>query len=170
LDWNQQSENWFRVVGRPAFKVLLDSLNGDARSSLLTLIDAASCTDWRRYVIAEPRLIDYCKERLIHRGVSDDIYLVSRKRLSGYHAELRSYALYCALRTRSKEVLPELDYRYEETYDETRPGLIVHIDTQDLRVTYGAGSWSCSGPLGKVPFPIALGEFMESCCFTEPKA
>lgn len=168
--YRERSENWFRIVGRPAFKVLLDGVDGDARSSLRVLIGAAACTDWRRYVIAEPRLIDYCKERLIHRGVLDDIYLVSRKRLSGYHVELRSYALYWALQARSKEVLPELGYRYEETYAETQPGLIVQIDAQELRVVYDSGSWRCSGPSGQVPFPVALVEFMESRGFTEPRA
>ncbi|WP_180129365.1 DUF262 domain-containing protein [Rhodoferax sp. BLA1] len=167
--YRERSENWFRVVGRPSFRSLLDRVDGDARSSLRVLIGAATCTDWRRYVIAEPHLIDYCKERLVHRGASDDIYLVSRKRLSGYHAELRSYALYWALQTRSKDVLPGLRYRYEETYDETLPGLIVQIDAQDLRVTYGSGSWSCSNPSGQVPFPVTLVGFMDSYGFTEPK-
>lgn len=167
--YRERSENWFRVFGRAAFKVLLDGVDGDAHSSLLALIGAATCTDWRRYVIAEPRLIDYCKERLIHRGVLDDIYLVSRKRLSGYHVELRSYALFLALQARSREILPGLCCRYEETYDETQPGLIIQIDAQDLRVTYGSDSWICSGPSGRVPFPVALVEFMESRGFIEPK-
>ena len=167
--YRDRSENWFRVIGRPAFKVLLDNVDGDARGSLLALIGAAACTDWRRYVIAEPRLIDYCKERLTHRGGVDDIFLVSRKRLSGYHVELRSYALLLALQGRSREVLPGLGCRYEETYDETQPGLIVQFDAQDLRVTYGSGSWICSGPSGQVPFPFALVGFMESRGFIEPK-
>jgi hypothetical protein len=168
--YRERSENWFRVVGQPAFKVLLDGVDGDARTALGALIKAATCTDWRRYVIAEPRLIDYCKERLMHRGVSGDIYLVSRQRLTGYHVELRSYALYWALQTRPKEVLPGLGYRYEEKYDETQPGLIVQLDTQDLRVTYGSGSWGCSDSSGQIPFPVTLVEFMESRGFTEPRA
>jgi len=167
--YRERSENWFRVFGRAAFKVLLDGVDGDAHSSLLALIGAATCTDWRRYVIAEPLLIDYCKERLIHRGVLDDIYLVSRKRLSGYHVELRSYALFLALQARSREILPGLSCRYEETYDETQPELVVQIDAQDLHVTYGSGSWICSGPSGRVPFPLALVEFMESRGFIEPQ-
>lgn len=168
--YRERSENWLKVVGRPAFKVLLDGVEGDARNSLRALIGGPTCTDWRRYAIAEPRIIDYCKERLIHRGVLDEIYLVSRKRLSGYHAELRSYALYCALQARPREVLPGLGCRYEETYDETQPGLIVQVNAQDLRVTYRSSSWSCSSPSGQVPFPSALVEFMESRGFTEPKA
>lgn len=168
--YRERSENWFRVVGRPAFKALLDGVDGDdAFNSLRAQIGSATCTDWRRYVISEPRLIDYCKERLIHRGASDDVYLVSRKRLSGYHVELRSYALYCALQARSKDVLPGLGYRYEETYDETEPGLIVQIDAENLRITYSSGSWNCSGSSGRIPFPFTLVEFMQSHGFTEPK-
>lgn len=168
--YRDRSENWFRVIGRPAFKVLLDRVNDDARSSLRALIGAATCTDWRRYVITEPRLIDYCKERLMHRGVLDDIYLVKRQRLSGYHVELRSYALYWALQARQNEVLPGLDYRYDETYGDTQPGLIVQIDSQELRLVYSSGSWSCSGPAGQARCPVALVEFMEARGFTEPKA
>lgn len=99
----------------------------------------------------------------------DDIYRVSRKRLSGYHVELRSYALLLALQARSREVLPGLGCHSEEAYDGTQPGLIVQIDAQDLRVTYGSGSWICSGPSGQVPFPVALAEFMESRSFIESK-
>ncbi len=167
--YRERSENWFRVVGRPAFKVLLDGVGCDARNALESLIKSATCTDWRRYVIADPRLIEYCKERLIHRSVSNDLYLLSRKRMSGYHVELRSYALYCALRARPDEVLLGLGCSYEETYDETQPRLIVQIDAQDLRIAYGSGSWNCSGPSGQEPFPVALIEFMESNGFTEPR-
>lgn len=167
--YRERSENWLKVVGRPAFKVLLDGVDGDAGSSLRRLIGAAACMDWRRYVIAEPCLIDYCKERLIHRSASDDIYLVSRQRLSGYHVELRSYALYLALQASSTEVAQGLRCRYEQTYDETPPALIVQIDVQDLRIVYESGYWHCSAPSGQVPFPVALVEFMESHGFTEPR-
>lgn len=167
--YRERSENWFRVIGSPTFKMLLDGVNDDAHSSLRALIDATTCTDWRRYVIDEPRLVDYCKERLIHISELDEIYLVKRKRLSGYHVELRSYALYCALQASQKEVLPVLRYRYEETYDDTQPGLIVQIAGQELRLVYRGGSWSCSDPAGQVPFPELLVEFMNSRGFTEPK-
>ncbi|MCG2973935.1 hypothetical protein KZ307_25245, partial [Escherichia coli] len=71
--------------------------------------------------------------------------MLSRKRLSGYHAELRSYALFLALQS-SKGALPGMTYRYAETYDDTQPALVVQIGAQELRVSYGADTWmaSCS--------------------------
>lgn len=167
--YRDRSENWLKVVGQPAFKMLLDRVDGDVRSSLQALIDAANCTDWRRYVIAEPRLIDYCRERLIHRHALDDIYLVSSKRLSALHVELRSYALYLALKARSKEILPGLECRYEEARYESQPELILKIDGQEVRITYDSGSWICPGSSGQATFPAKIVEFMESHGFTEPR-
>lgn len=166
--YRDRSENWLRVIGRRQFQKLLDHIEGDANAALRELIEAAACTDWRRYVVAEPQLIDYCGERLIHREGSGDIYLLSRKRLSGYHAELRSYALFLALQ-RSKGALPGMTYRYAETYDDTQPALVLQVGTQELRVSYGAGAWRCSGPTGQVSVPEILVKFMEEHGFTESR-
>lgn len=162
--YRDRSENWLKVIGGRGFQTLLDCIKGDANTALRELIKAAACTDWRRYVVAEPRLIDYCGERLIHREDTGDIYLLSRQRLSGYHAELRSYALFLALQS-SKGALPGMGYHYAETYDDTQPVLVLQVDGQELRVSYGAGNWRCSGPTGLVPFPGVLLKFMEEHCF-----
>jgi hypothetical protein len=164
--YRDRSENWLRVVGRPQFQKLLDQVEGDAKVALRRLIEAAACPDWRRYVVAEPQLIDYCGERLIHREDTGDIYLLSRKRLSGYHAELRSYALFIALK-RLKEGLPGMTYRYAETYDETQPTLVVRAGTQELMVSYTAGAWKCRDPTGTMPLPERLVEFMDEYGFNE---
>lgn len=158
--YRDRSENWLRVIGRREFQNLLDRIEGDANAALRELIETAVCTDWRRYVVAEPQLIDYCRERLIHREVSGDIYLLSRKRLSGYHAELRSYALFLALK-RSKGALPGTAYYYSETYDDTQPALLLQVGAEELKVSYGAGAWRCSGPTGLVPLPEMLLKFMD---------
>ncbi|WDR90221.1 DUF262 domain-containing protein [Burkholderia ambifaria] len=163
--YRDRSENWLKVIGRREFQNLLDRIEGDASAALRELIEAAVCTDWRRYVVAEPQLIDYCGERLIHREGSDDIYLLSRKRLSGYHAELRTYALFLALQ-RSKGTLPGITYRYAETYDDTQPALVLQVGTQELRVSYRANAWSSSG---QVSIPEILVDFMEEHGFTESR-
>lgn len=162
--YRDRSENWLRVIGRREFQSLLDRIEGDASAALRELIEASVCTDWRKYVVAEPQLIDYCGERLIHRKDSDDIYLLSRKRLSGYHAELRSYALFLALK-HSKGALPGMAYRYSETYDDTQPALVLQVGAQELRVSYGVGSWMCNDPTGLVPLPEVLLKFMDEHCF-----
>ncbi|WP_341918328.1 DUF262 domain-containing protein [Polaromonas sp. YR568] len=164
--YRDRSENWFRVTGRPEFQTLLDHIEGETNVALRKLIDNATCKDWRKYVVAEPQLIKYCGERLIHREGSSDIYLLSRKRLSGYHAELRSYALFLALQ-RSKDALPGITYRYAETYDDTQPALVLQVGDQELQVSYQADNWRCSGPLGQVPVPEILGTFMEKYGFAE---
>lgn len=164
--YRDRSENWLKIIGRREFQNLLDRIEGDARTALCELIEAAVCTDWRKYVVAEPQLIDYCGERLIHREGSGDIYLLSRKRLSGYHAELRSYALFLALR-RSNGALPGMAYRYAETYDDTQPALVLQVGTQELRVSYSANTWRCSDSNGQVPIPEILVKFMDAHDFTE---
>ncbi|SDA73590.1 Protein of unknown function DUF262 [Pseudomonas sp. NFACC15-1] len=161
--YRDRSENWLRVIGRREFQNLLDRIEGNANAALQQIIETAVCTDWRRYVVAEPQLIDYCGERLIHREESGDIYLLSRKRLSGYHAELSSYALFLALK-RSKGALPGMTYYYSETYDDTQPALVLQ-GSQELRVSYGAGAWQCSGPTGLAPLPELLLKFMGEHCF-----
>jgi hypothetical protein len=158
--YRDRAENWLRVVGRRPFQTLLDRVDGDATAALRRLIEAAACTDWRRYVVGEPQLIDYCRERLVHREGPGDIYLLSRKRLSGYHAELRSYALFLALQ-HSNDALQGMGYRYAETYDDTQPALVLQAGAQELRVSFGAGAWRCSGPAGQVPLPELLVKFMD---------
>lgn len=167
--YRDRSENWLRVIGRREFQKLLDRIEGDTNAALRELIEAAVCTDWRRYIVAEPQLIDYCRERLIHREEAGDIYLLSRKRLSGYHAELRSYALFLALQ-RSKDALPGMTFRYAETYDDTQPALVVQVGAQELRVSYGADAWRVSCSIGQVPFPENLVKFMEEHGFAEPRS
>jgi hypothetical protein len=164
--YRDRSENWLRVIGRPGFQKLLDRIEGEVNAALRKLIDGAVCTDWRRYIVANPQLIDYCGERLIHREDSGDVYLLSRKRLSGYHAELRSYSLFHALQ-RSKGALPGMSYRYEETYDDKQPALVLQVDAQELRVSYEAGAWRCNGPTGQAAVPEGLVRFMGEHGFTD---
>lgn len=167
--YRDRSENWLKVIDQREFQNLLDRIESDATTALRELIEAAVCTDWRRYVVAEPQLIDYCRERLIHREGSGDIYLLSRKRLSGYHAELRSYALFLALQ-RSKGALPGMTYHYDETYDDTQPALVLRVGAQELRISYRANAWTSSDSSGPTSIPEILSKFMEEHGFTESRS
>jgi len=157
--YRDRSENWLRVVGRPEFQKLLDHIEGDAKDALRGLIEAAACTDWRRYLVADPQLIDYCGERLLHREDTGEIYLLSRKRLSSYHVELRSYALFLALK-RSKITPPGMTFRYVETYADTLPALVLQGGGEEMKVSFTASAWECEGPSGPMPLPEFLVEFM----------
>ncbi|WP_050479877.1 DUF262 domain-containing protein [Herbaspirillum rhizosphaerae] len=166
--YRDRSENWLRIIGRREFRNLLDRVGNNAIISLQEIIDTAVCNDWRKYVVAEPQLIDYCRERLVHRKGAGDIYLLSRKRLSGYHAEIRSYALFLALQ-RSKYALPGMTYYYAETYDDTQPALILQSEGHMLRVYYSADAWICIGSSGQATLPESLVKFMNVHCFNEDK-
>jgi hypothetical protein len=162
--FRDRSENWLRVVGRPEFRSLLNRVGKDAESSLRGIIDAASCADWRKYIVADPQLIGYCGERLIHRGTSA-IYLLSKKRLSGYYVELRSYALYLELKRNSGE-LGNVQPRYDQVYDDSYPVLALTLDGQEIKVRYESGAWRCTSPSGDLTTPAALSHFIESRGFT----
>jgi hypothetical protein len=166
--YRDRSENWLRVIVQPRFQNLLDLVEGDTAAALRNLIESSNCTDWRKYIVSEPKLIAYCGERLIHRENGGDIYLLSRKRLRGYHAELRSYALFLALQ-RSKEALGGMAYRYEETYDDEQPAIVLQAVGEELRLSYCAGAWRCSGPIGQAPLPDTLVKFMDKHGFDEAR-
>lgn len=158
--YRDRSENWLQVIVRPGFQMLLDRVSGDPVASLQTIIEQATCNDWRKHIVADPRLIDYCGERIIHRGESGGIYLLSRKRLSGYHAELHSYALHLAL-VSSKDSLPGMTHHYAEVYDDTQPALVLLANGEKLRVSHWTGSWSCEGATEEVPLPDGLARYIE---------
>ena len=90
--FRERSENWFRVVSKPVFRVLLDHIEGDTEASLRDLIARSDCDDWRQLVVENPEAIRYCKNRLIHRN-GDHVCLLSKASFKGYHAELRTFIL-----------------------------------------------------------------------------
>ncbi|MGH8316333.1 MAG: DUF262 domain-containing protein, partial [Steroidobacterales bacterium] len=156
--FRDRAQNWLRVVGRPGFRSLLERIGEDVAASLQRIIEGATCTDWRKYVVAEPRLIGYCRERLIHRDASA-IYLLSRKTLGGYFVELRSYALYLAMLRDSGE-LGDVKSRYEPVYGDAQPVLALTLGDQEISVHHKNGAWRCSSPAGDVPLPPTLARFI----------
>jgi hypothetical protein len=71
--------------------------------------------EWRRLIVDKAESIKYCKNRMIRVQSDDLVYLMSKTRMSGEHAELFGYDLYLGLlsdKERRKELAPfgELGY------------------------------------------------------------
>ena len=99
-------------------KTLLDQidLTFGVPQSLDAAITSNSPTDeWRRLIVNRPESVAYCKNRMIRVQSDSLVYLMSKTRMSGEHAELFSYDLYLGLlseKERRKELAPfdELEY------------------------------------------------------------
>lgn len=104
----QRDENW-----RELFKDDPEKLGG-----LKTLLDLTDCTqdslndiikkgkstitDWRFFFIENPNLFEVCSQSLINWQDGNYIRLLGESRLSHYHMELRSYALFKSLQEKYK--------------------------------------------------------------------
>lgn len=53
---------------------------------------------WRTLLVQNPEAIAYCQRRNVRRDVGGRLYLLSKARMSGDHAELFTYVLYLRLR------------------------------------------------------------------------
>jgi hypothetical protein len=98
-----RDENWRNIFRESFFVEFLDGIHGNIEQHLRNLIGDASFNDWRQYFIDYPQTIAVCGEKEVRFDYGGDIYLLSKKRLSGKYAELRSYVLYCELIKRMKD-------------------------------------------------------------------
>lgn len=162
--FRDRAENWLRVVSGPGFRSLLDCLGEDAAASLRGIIESAACMDWRKYFVAEPSLIGYCRERLIRRDASA-IYLLKGKTLGGRFVELRSRALYLEL-LRDPGELGNVEPRYKEVYGDAQPVLELMLDGQQVSTHYRNGAWRCTSAAGDVQLPAGLARFIEERGFS----
>jgi hypothetical protein len=82
---------------RQFLKILWDRIdaNADIEPQLeQTIASATSLEPWRAAIIRHPEVISYCGEQEIRRGGNaEEIYLLTKKQMSGYHAELFTYVL-----------------------------------------------------------------------------
>ena len=107
------------------FKKLLDSLDGDIVQNLKGMINGANVNDWRQYFILYPEAILYCKEGNIRKD-NGEVYLLTKTRMSSYHAELKTYVLWIELKKRNQEeqlVKLTTNANYIYVHDNTPPGL-----------------------------------------------
>ena len=142
--YRDRLENWLPVIQDARFQQLLDQvvLHGD--ESLHLLIDKSAVADWRAYLIKNPELMRYCRARMVRR-VGLDLLLLSKMRLTGFHAELRSRALYETIRRKLKQgQLPGVEkVDYQEALDDNWPELTVRAAGLSYRMSWQQGRWHC---------------------------
>lgn len=159
--YRERSENWFKVVGKPVFKSLIDKLDCDVEKGLEKIISTAQCGGWRKLIIDCPDTISYCLRRLVHKD-RNNLFLLSKSTFRGYHAELRTFVFEKYLNKIQKdgELPSELtSYEYVYVYGDNSPYIEVVIDGETYDLEYDAGSffiWSEKGTDKKMP-PILKG-------------
>ncbi len=125
---------------RQYLQMLWDMLdaNGNIDAQLENII--ATTTDlepWRAAIVRHPEVIGYCLQQEIRRGWGEEIYLLRKKQMSGYHAELFSYVLFLELsdtRTHSK-LSPLTPYYYHSVYlTDSEPHADLLLDRSGHRV------------------------------------
>jgi hypothetical protein len=105
-------------------KTLLDQidLNLGIPQSLDAAIVGSSPTDeWRRRIVSRAAAVAYCKNRMIRVQSDELVYLMSKTRMSGEHAELFSYDLYLGLlseKERRKELAPFAELWYATVHSD----------------------------------------------------
>jgi len=67
--------------------------------------DAAPLAGFRRRLVVEPRLMEYCRLRML-RLEEDTAFLLARTQRNGYHVDLYVYDLYLRLHARLAELAP----------------------------------------------------------------
>jgi hypothetical protein len=95
-------DSWKRFLGgtrgaRQFLKILWDQIDANAliEPQLRQILASAdSLEPWRAAIVKHPQVIDYCGQQEMRRGANDEeIYLLRKRQMSGYHAELFSYVL-----------------------------------------------------------------------------
>lgn len=146
--YRDRAENWRAVFDRnrvsennksPQLKILLDMLEGDVSFEKLNAIrnqKLAQIYDWRKYFILDEKIFKYCSDAQIRKESEDLIFLLKKSKLSGTHAELRSYVLYHTLQTAEYGLIDtDLDY-LSVSSREIMPSLKVQ---NRLRITFKNG-------------------------------
>lgn len=101
-DW----DSWKRFLRdnagdkREFLKILWDRIDvsRDIEPQLeLIIASATGLEPWRGAIIRHPEVISYCGQQEIRRNSGEEIYLLRKRQMSGYHAELFSYVLHLEL-------------------------------------------------------------------------
>ncbi|MCB0514416.1 MAG: hypothetical protein KDC60_08305, partial [Bacteroidetes bacterium] len=82
---------------RGILKTLLDEIDvtsGISASLDRVIEDTEVADDWRRVIVENPKLIEYCGKRQIRYYADDNVYLLKGVRRSGKHVDLFSYQLF----------------------------------------------------------------------------
>jgi hypothetical protein len=122
-------------------KLLLDKIDTKAgvRKSLDDIITTSIVSDnWRRLMVKNPKLLEYCGKRQIRYYSSSNVYLLKGVRRSGKHVELFSYQLYWEVivgKVAHGEMAPFRDpfYNFVDT-DEYEPWISLQYVDANVRL------------------------------------
>jgi hypothetical protein len=102
--------------------------------------EATGLEPWRAAIVRHPEVIDYCEQQEMRRGGSaEEIYLLRKRQMSGYHAELFSYVLNLELADAggSHDVTPLRLQPYQSVYmSELEPYVLLVFDRSKRRVNF----------------------------------
>ena len=131
---------------RQFLKTLWDRVDANANidPQLEQIIaSAASLEAWRAAIIRHPEVISYCGQQEIRRdGSAEKIYLLKKKQMSGYHAELFNYVLYLELANAGAHNLAPLRVQpYQSVYmSEFEPHVLLVFDRSKRHVNFSVES------------------------------
>lgn len=126
---------------RQYLKILWDRIDAsaDIAPQLEKVIASAENLEaWREAIIRYPNVISYCGEQEIRRDFGEELYLLKKKQMSGYHAELFSYVLYLELNGGGAPSLAPLALQgYVSVYlTESEPHVLLAFSRSGNRVTF----------------------------------
>jgi len=115
--------------------------NADIEPQLEQIIaSAASLEPWRTAIIRHPEAIDYCGQQEIRRGWNvEELYLLKKRQMNGYHAELFSYTLNLELADAgaNHNLTPLRLQPYQQAYmTELEPYVLLVFDRSKRRVNF----------------------------------
>jgi hypothetical protein len=126
---------------RQVLKTLWDRIDvdRDIEPQLEHIIaNAVGLEPWRAAIISHPEVISYCWQQEIRReGGAGTIYLLRKKQMSGYHAELFSYVLHLDLADpdAAHNLIPLTLQPYQSVYlTEFEPHVLLAFDRSNRRV------------------------------------
>jgi len=130
---------------RQFLKILWDRIdaNADIEPQLEQIIASASSASlgpWRDAIVRHPEVISYCGQQEMRRGGNaEEIYLLTKRQMSGYHAELFSYVLNLELAVAGTngKLTPLRLQAYQEVYmSESEPRVLLVFDRSNRRVNF----------------------------------
>lgn len=144
---------------RDVFKNMLDEINcGSIQQDLLKIIEneGDNISEWRKLIIDNPSLIDYCENGFLYIEVPNDetkevnlpdddvknVFLLGASQMNHYHAELWTRDLYESAQWSGIE--PKLQYREEKKHGETP---VIYIEfkhnstSYEFRLSHKDGKW-----------------------------
>lgn len=166
--WRDRYENWIKVVEKKLFINLLDLMPilGNATDALSAVIATSTPNGWRKLIVQDPEVINYCSERIIDKS-GEQIYLLSKTNLRGYFKELYSWSLYkemLKLLQDTKEDLPYITVKYHSVYGDEWPciELILRGEEDKSRfIAHESGVWFDCESIDNEDNAFALPEFFE---------